>query len=95
MLVPIYLGSCGPGLLDDGHQAAGTLINDNLAMAVNVAIAHTMAMLAAGGLLAWLTYRYLGAQFVSRSWFNLDLVWAASLVFVGAMSLAVNLSPLL
>ncbi len=95
MLVPIYLGLCGPGLLDDGDQAAGTLINDNLAMAVNVAIAHTMAMLAAGGLLAWLTYRYLGAQFVSRSWFNLDLVWATSLVFVGALSLAVNLSPLL
>ena len=29
-------------------------------------------MIAVGGLLAWLVYRYLGLKFVSRSWFNLD-----------------------
>jgi hypothetical protein len=29
-------------------------------------------MIAAGGVLAWSVYRYLGLKFVSRSWFNLD-----------------------
>jgi hypothetical protein len=29
-------------------------------------------------------------KFVSRSWFNLDAVWALSLVLVGALSLALN-----
>jgi hypothetical protein len=45
-------------------------------------------MIAAGGLLAWLVYRYLGLKLVARSWFNLDTVWACSLIVVGAISLA-------
>ena len=44
-------------------------------------------MIVAGGLSAWLVYRYLGLIFVSRSWFNLDAAWAVSLVLVGALSL--------
>ena len=57
-------------------------------MAVLVSIVHSGAMIAAGGLLAWLVYRYLGLKFVSRSWFNLDAAWAVSLMLVGAISLA-------
>jgi hypothetical protein len=49
-------------------------------------------MIAAGGILAWLVYRYLGLKFVSRSWFNLDATWAFSLILVGTLSLAINLS---
>jgi hypothetical protein len=37
-------------------------------------------------------YRYLGVRFVSKSWFNLDTVWAASLILVGAIALAFNLT---
>ena len=88
MLAPIYLGLCAADGLDRGHQAAGALIGANLGMAVLVSIVHSGAMIAAGGLLAWLVYRYLGLKFVSRSWFNLDAAWAASLVLVGAISLA-------
>ena len=44
-------------------------------------------MIAAGGLCAWLVYRYFGLKFVSRSWFNLDATWAATLTLVGAISL--------
>jgi hypothetical protein len=44
-------------------------------------------MMAGGGLLAWLVYRYLGLKFVSRSWFNLDRVWALSLIVIGMLSL--------
>jgi hypothetical protein len=88
MLAPIYLGLCAADGLDRGHQAAGALIGANLGMAVLVSIVHSGAMIAAGGLLAWLVYRYLGLKFVSRSWFNLDAAWAVSLVLVGAISLA-------
>ena len=49
-------------------------------------------MIVAGGLLAWLVYRYLGLKFVSRSWFNLDATWAFSLILVGALSLAISLA---
>src|SRR5262249_46052829 len=92
MLVPIYLGLCLAADLDTGHEAAGALINANLAMAVVVSVVHSVAMIVAGGLLAWLVYRYLGLKFVSRSWFNLDATWAFSLVLVGALSLAISLA---
>jgi hypothetical protein len=92
MLVPIYLGLCRAADLDKGHEAAGALINGHLAMAVLVSVVHSVAMIAAGGVLAWLVYRYLGLKFVSRSWFNLDAAWAFSLVLVGALSLAMTLA---
>ena len=92
MLLPIYLGLCRAADLDSGHAAAGTLINANLGMAVLVSVVHSAAMIAAGGFLAWLVYRYLGLKFVSRSWFNLDTTWAVSLVLVGALSLAISLA---
>ena len=62
----------------------------NLGMAVVVSAVHSLAMIAAGGFLAWLVYRHLGLKFVSRSWFNLNATWAFSLILVGALSLAVN-----
>ena len=92
MLVPIYLGLCRESDLNNGHVAAGSLINASLGMAVPVATAHATAMIAAGGCMAWLVYRYLGLKFVSRSWFNLDTSWAASLILVGAIALVLNLA---
>jgi hypothetical protein len=92
MLVPIYLGLCRAAELDNGHEAAGALMSANLGMAVLVSVVHSVAMIVAGGFLAWLVYRYLGLKFVSRSWFNLDATWAFSLVLVGALSLAIILA---
>jgi hypothetical protein len=87
MLAPIYLGLCAAEGLDRGDAAANTLISANLGMAVLVSIVHSGAMIVAGGLAAWLVYRYLGLRFLSRGWFNLDATWAATLVLVGAISL--------
>jgi hypothetical protein len=92
MLVPIYLGLCRPSDLDRGHEAATSLINASLKMAVLVALTHSIAMIAAGGCVAWLVYRYLGLKFVSRSWFNLDTAWAVSLILVGAIAMVLSLT---
>jgi hypothetical protein len=92
MLVPIYLGLCRATDLDKGHAATSALMNANLGVAVLVSVVHSVAMIAIGGVLAWLVYRYLGLKFVSRSWFNLDATWAFSLVLVGALSLAISLA---
>ncbi|MBR8145735.1 hypothetical protein KDW46_25595 [Burkholderia vietnamiensis] len=86
MLVPIYLGLCGLDR-DAGHRAAGALVHAHVGMALVVAAAHAAAMIAAGGVLAWLVYRYLGLRFVARSWFNLDAIWASSLIVTGALAL--------
>jgi hypothetical protein len=32
-------------------------------------------------------HRWLGLKFLSRSWFDLDVAWALSLVLVGALGL--------
>jgi hypothetical protein len=86
MLVPIYLGLCSdPAMQDAGHVAAGALMAGNLRTALLVAIVHTAAMSLAGGALAAGVYYWLGLRFLRRSWFNLDIVWAVSLIVVGCL----------
>ena len=88
MLVPIYLGLCQAADLDSSHKAASALISGSLSMAVLVSLVHGAAMIGAGGVFAWSVYRYLDLKFVSRSWYNLDSIWALSLILVGVLSLA-------
>jgi len=87
MLVPIYLGICGVDLGDSGHEAARDLMGQNVASALIVALAHTLAMTLAGGVIAGAIYFWFGLKFLSRTWFNLDLVWALSLILVGAFGI--------
>src|SRR5208283_2936884 len=54
MLVPIYLGLCRGTEPDRGHEAAGELVGTDLGMAVLVSVVHSVVMIAAGGLFAWL-----------------------------------------
>lgn len=91
MLLPIYLGLCQTTGFDRGHEAALALGNTNLGTAVLVAAVHTAAMILVGGCMAWLVYRYLGLRLVSRSWFNLDRIWAISFILVGAVALIISL----
>lgn len=84
MLVPIFLGICGPSFQDAGHLAAGKLMAGNVITAFLVATVHTAAMTLAGGLIAVVIYFWLGLKFLSKAWFNLDVVWALSLILVGA-----------
>ena len=88
MLVPIYLGICKTVETDAGHAAADALILTNAAIAGLVALAHTGAMMLSGGVFAIGVYHWMGLKFLSRSWFNLDVVWALSLILVGGVSLA-------
>jgi hypothetical protein len=92
MLVPMYLGLCRTGEIDHGEAAAGTLVNAGLGMAVEVSLVHTVATITAGGIIAWLVYRYFGLKFLSRGWFNLEALWAASLILVGTVALGINLA---
>jgi hypothetical protein len=84
MLVPIALGLCASEAAQHGHLAIGT----GVATAVLMALVHTAVMIACGLALAWTVYRWLGLRFITRSWFNLEAVWAASLVLTGAIAAA-------
>ena len=87
MLVPIYLGICSLAEAEPGHAAALELMRGTIPTALLVATVHTLAMTAAGGAIAYGVHRWLGLKFLSKGWLNLDLVWALSLVLVGALSL--------
>lgn len=91
MLVPIYLGLSDTNHMA-GHHPSGEMMNANLSLAVLVSVIHTLAMIGAGGALAWLVYRYLGPKFVSQSWFNLDALWAVSLILVGTIAFAFSIA---
>jgi hypothetical protein len=89
MLVPIYLGICGLLVLGEsvsgtGHAAAQVLMSNNIVTAFLVAATHTFAMTFAGAAIALFVYNWFGLKFISKSWFNLDLIWAFSLIVVGA-----------
>jgi hypothetical protein len=90
MLVPIYLGLCRSDAA--GHVATSALANASLGKALLVSLVHSAAMIVAGGSLAWLVYRYLGLKLISRSWFNLEAIWAVSLILVGVVALAIGIT---
>lgn len=87
MLLPIYIGICAAGEQDVGHQAAAALMRGNLGTAIAVSIVHATAMIVSGGIVAFAVREWLGLRFISKSWFNLDMVWALSLILVGAVGL--------
>jgi hypothetical protein len=92
MLLPIYLGICGAGEQDAGHHAAAALMRGNLGTAIAVSIVHATAMIVSGGIAAFAVHEWLGLRFISKSWFNLDVVWALSLILVGAIGVMIAAS---
>ena len=87
MLVPIFLGICAIGANETGHLAAQKLMGNNILTAFSVAAVHTFAMTVAGGVMAIGIYLWLGLKFLSKTWFNLDIVWAISLILVGSFGI--------
>ena len=50
---------------------------------------HTLALFAVMGVIAMVVYEKLGVMILKRTWFNLDLLWAAALVGAGLITLVV------
>ena len=68
-------------------MAAAALMARNAGLSIVVAGVHTTAMIASRGAIALVVHKWLGLKFLSRVWFDLDVVWALSLVLVGAIGL--------
>jgi hypothetical protein len=87
MLLPVLLGSRTVEAADHmaGHHhtsAAASPLAALLATAV-----HTTAYLAVAGLIAWVVYSKFGLAVLRKTWINLNLVWAATLVVTGVVTL--------
>jgi hypothetical protein len=83
LLVPIFLGM-EAGDAHAGHAGMDHGTGRGIASALFISGVHTLAMFAGSGAIAWAVYRYLGLQFLKKSWFNLEAVWALSLVAAGS-----------
>jgi hypothetical protein len=50
---------------------------------------HTLAMFAVMGVIAVVVYEKLGVMILKRTWFNLDLLWAGTLIGAGVITLVI------
>jgi hypothetical protein len=92
MLVPVVIGlATDTHAAHGGHHALFELARGDLKLTLIAAVVHTVAMVLAGGAIAWVVYRYLGLRLLRRSWLNLDLLWALLLIVVGGIALAAAL----
>jgi hypothetical protein len=88
MLVPVLLGLCAiPSAIPEGFMAAESGGATNAGLALAVAVTHTAALIAASGGLAWVVFRVLGLEVLTRSWLDLSRIWAGSLGLAGAVGL--------
>jgi hypothetical protein len=74
------------GAHDHAMEAfAGSLWTGLLAVTV-----HTLAMLIAAGLIAWVIFAWVGLSVLRRAWINFDLVWSIALIVTGAIFLVLG-----
>jgi hypothetical protein len=80
MVLPVVLA--GPHA---HHHAA----SQSAASGAGATLIHTLGYLTVTAAVALLVYQKLGLAMLRRSWFNLDLIWAAALVITGLLALLV------
>ena len=89
MIMPVLLelppGPTSTSHLD--HDAALLPFTDSLVTGLLAVAVHTLAMLIAAGLIAWVIFACVGLAILRRAWINLDLLWSAALIATGAISL--------
>ena len=87
MIMPVLLElPAGPSSHFD-HDAALLPFAGSLATGLVAVAVHTLAMLIAAGLIAWVIFAWVGLAILRHAWINLDLIWSAALIGTGAVSL--------
>jgi hypothetical protein len=76
------------GHMDHGGHAMMLLsvLPDGQFAGISATAVHTVGYLVVMGLVAVLVYEKLGLRLLRRLWFNLDLVWAGTLILAGALT---------
>jgi hypothetical protein len=72
-----------------GHGVHLFLANPTVLADLTAVGLHTLAMFAVMAAVAVLVYEKLGVMILKRTWFNLDLLWAGTLVVAGVITLVV------
>jgi hypothetical protein len=91
MVLPFVMAMSSPVLAAGGshaHQGAATAPGALWTAALALTL-HTLAYLCVLAFAAWIVYRKLGLALLRTAWFNLDLIWAATLVVTGLLILLI------
>jgi len=86
MVVPVFMGMSTSGAGDHAHHMPATAAGAG--SAVFATGLHAVGYLVVTAFIAVLVFERLGVGILRRSWFNLDLIWAAALVVTGALTLS-------
>ena len=93
MLIPVLLGLSSAAPMQGAHGAhaghAGMTGSTTVLTDLGAVGLHTLAMFAVMGAIAVVVYDKLGVMILKRAWFNLDLLWAGTLVAAGLITLVV------
>jgi hypothetical protein len=88
MVLPIVLHSASATTMAAGHEHhMHAAAMSGPWTGISATLVHTLGYLSVTALIAILVYRKFGLALLRKSWFNLDLVWAAALVVTGCIAL--------
>jgi hypothetical protein len=82
MLIPIVVPLCLAAT-----PAQGLTLNTALPVSLAAVTVHAGTMLATIALISIVVYRWIGVEFLTRRWINLDLLWTVALGLCGALLL--------
>jgi hypothetical protein len=85
MVLPVVLAGSLAGPHAHHHMAASS----DPTSGVWATLIHTLGYFTVTAAVALLVYQKFGLAMLRRSWFNLDLIWAAALVLTGIVALVV------
>jgi hypothetical protein len=92
MVAPLLLAipvHAAPVSLTHPHAATMAAVGSSAWIGMLAVLVHTAAMLIVTGLIAWAVYAWVGLAVLRTGWINLDLLWSAALIGVGAVLLAI------
>jgi hypothetical protein len=95
MLIPVLLGLSSAVPMQAAHahgaHAGHTAMTGSATVLADLAAVglHTLTLFAVMGAIAVVVYEKLGVMILKRAWFNLDLLWAGTLVAAGLVTLVV------
>jgi hypothetical protein len=89
MVVPVFLAMTATDLHQTHHQGM-QMAAATPASAVIATVLHATGYLVVTAALAFLVFEKLGVGVLRKSWFNLDLLWAVSLIGTGLITVMLS-----
>jgi hypothetical protein len=87
MVVPIFMGMAMANV--GGHTCHGAAAaSAGTGPALLATVLHAVGYLAITAVVAVVVFEKLGVGLLRKAWFNLDLIWAATLIITGALTIA-------